>query len=281
MQWTCERCGLQRDDRRGSGCNGVKGQAHEWVETQLYEEEKRKEMWQIFLNSPDGKEWKNEFEKIKKNILETVEDVQKRYIQVLEKENYKKAIFQIENKRSEFNKKIERYNKINEKNNLLNEYDVSIGAGMLKRLMIAGVGFWVITGFGKIPLAIIFLFSVIVIPSIFIILRKISRHNKIRQNNTNLNNIKNELQKDKEELLQYENNINEVFNEINKKYRVVIENIIQKSKQMIQENNQKYEVNNGLVYNDQYMYEKDNPYDYKFRIMYIKDEEFVEDYGIE
>jgi hypothetical protein len=40
LQWTCKRCGLQRDDRRGSNCSEVKGQAHDWVETTVYEQAK-------------------------------------------------------------------------------------------------------------------------------------------------------------------------------------------------------------------------------------------------
>lgn len=65
MQWTCERCGLERDDRRGSGCNGVKGQAHEWVDTASYKKQKRQSEINEWINSKDSINWKEEYENIK------------------------------------------------------------------------------------------------------------------------------------------------------------------------------------------------------------------------
>ena len=295
MKWTCERCGLQVDDKRvPNDCQNVKGQTHEWEETWYVLEKKEaekerqdKEEWRIFLNTPDGKEWQNELKKIKATIQETVESVQMQYIQVLEKEkaNYNKGLTDIKIKTEEYNKKVERYNEIKNENVLLNGNIITVKKGILNRLIIAGVGFWaILIIFSNLPIAVIFLLSVIIIPVIFRMQRNNINNKKINANNINLNNLSNELANDNKELFQNDNNLNELWKnylkEINKKYEAGIENIIQKSKQIIQENNQKYKVNKGLLYDDNLMYDKYNPDDYKFRKMYIKDNDFVREHNI-
>ena len=94
MQWTCERCGLERDDKRGSGCNGVKGQAHEWVETQVYKKQKRMKELQEWINSKESLEWKKKYEDIKKYFKESVINIQNNYLKSLEEcnERYSKSL---------------------------------------------------------------------------------------------------------------------------------------------------------------------------------------------
>ena len=288
MKWTCERCGLQRDDRRGSGCNGVQGQAHEWEETWWVIEKQKRNNWQNWVNSPDGKEWQNEFGKIKKTILDTVENVQKQCVQVIEKEkeNYDKTLFEIKSKTEEYNKKGEGYNKIRNENILLNENIVPLNYGIKKRLIIAGIGFGaILIIFKNIPIAIVFLSSIIIIPGIFMIRKNILNSKKIDLNNTTLNNLANELDKDNKELNQWNYNLQEAWKnylkEIDKKYEAGIEGIIQKSKQMIQENNQK---NN--VTKDKYSFaefeldfnQNDFSIDYNIRKKIINDDVFKEKY---
>jgi hypothetical protein len=284
MKWTCERCGLQRDDRRGSGCNGVQGQAHEWEETWWVIEKQKRNKWQIWLNSSDSKEWRNEFEKIRKTILDTVENVQKQCVQVIEKEkeNYDKTLFEINSKTEEYNKKVEVYNKIRNENILLNENIVPLNYGIKKRLIIAGIGFGaILIIFKNTPIAIVFLSSIIIIPVIFRIYKNILNSIKIKKIISILNNLANELDKNNKEINQYNYNLQDTWKnylkEIDKKYEAGIDGIIQKSKQMIQENNQK---NN--VTKDKYSFkefelnfnENDFSIAYNIRKKIINDDEF-------
>jgi len=82
LQWTCERCGLQRDDRRGSGCNGVKGQAHEWIETQIHEKNQRQIAINNWINSENSIDWKNEYERIKLFMKDEAINIQKHYLEL-------------------------------------------------------------------------------------------------------------------------------------------------------------------------------------------------------
>jgi len=100
LQWTCERCGLQRDDRRGSNCNDVKGQAHEWIETYVYEKRQREEKIRNWINSDDSSEWKKEYENIKKYFKEETDKIQQKYTPLFEKNKKKyKMIFEEANKK--------------------------------------------------------------------------------------------------------------------------------------------------------------------------------------
>jgi hypothetical protein len=94
LQWTCERCGLERDDRRGSGCNDVKGQAHEWVETGLYNKRKRQLELESWIASEDSLEWKKEYENIKNILKETVINIQGNYTESFNdsEDKYNKSI---------------------------------------------------------------------------------------------------------------------------------------------------------------------------------------------
>ena len=98
MQWTCRRCGLQRDDRRGSGCNDVKGQAHDWIETWEYEKQQREETLKNWINSKDSLEWKKEYENIKKYFKEETDNIQRKYKPLLENNKDKYNIFLENNK---------------------------------------------------------------------------------------------------------------------------------------------------------------------------------------
>lgn len=85
MKWTCERCGLQVDDKRvPNDCNGVKGQKHEWEETWWAEKKQEDLKWQNWLNSSDGIEWQNGYKTIKTTLNESVESLQKDYLKALE-----------------------------------------------------------------------------------------------------------------------------------------------------------------------------------------------------
>ena len=67
MKWTCRRCALQRDDRRGSNCNGVKGQAHDWLKTGHYLFELSQHIWEKWLETNDGINYANEKERVEKD----------------------------------------------------------------------------------------------------------------------------------------------------------------------------------------------------------------------
>jgi hypothetical protein len=97
MQWTCKRCGLQRDDRRGSGCNYIKGQSHNWVETTEYEQAK-------WLKTSEGKQHEHKLrtelvniENKLKKIIEGMNNWKKDYdnIEKMEKEELEN-IYKIE-----------------------------------------------------------------------------------------------------------------------------------------------------------------------------------------
>jgi hypothetical protein len=68
MKYICKRCGLQRDDRRGSGCKDIKGQAHDWIETWAYYSRQGKVKWQEWLKTDEGQQ----FEKEQPYIVEQV-----------------------------------------------------------------------------------------------------------------------------------------------------------------------------------------------------------------
>ena len=69
MKWTCRKCVLQRDDRRGSTCEGIKGQAHDWIETEEFLDLFSVKLWQLWLKTNDG----IDFVKEKKCIEEEYE----------------------------------------------------------------------------------------------------------------------------------------------------------------------------------------------------------------
>ena len=68
MQWICKRCGLQRDDRRGSNCSEVKGQAHDWVETTEYEQAK-------WLKTAEGQQHEQKLNKELVNIDNKLKEI--------------------------------------------------------------------------------------------------------------------------------------------------------------------------------------------------------------
>ena len=55
MKWICRRCGLQRDDRRGSNCKDVKGQAHDWMETEDFINGLSQNLYKKWLETTEGK----------------------------------------------------------------------------------------------------------------------------------------------------------------------------------------------------------------------------------
>jgi hypothetical protein len=84
MKWTCERCGLQVDDRRvPNDCSGVKGQAHEWEETNLYNE--KQEKLKKWLSTPEAQMWREECTKINKSLNESIVSLQEKYLQASKK----------------------------------------------------------------------------------------------------------------------------------------------------------------------------------------------------
>jgi len=64
MKWTCRRCGLQRDDRRGSNCSDVKGQAHDWMETEDFLKGFSQHLWEKWLETADGENFTKEKKRI-------------------------------------------------------------------------------------------------------------------------------------------------------------------------------------------------------------------------
>ena len=75
MKWTCRRCGLQRDDRRGSGCSDVKGQAHDWVETEDYLNELSQWLWEKWLETTDGINYSKEKKRIEDEYGRSIEPI--------------------------------------------------------------------------------------------------------------------------------------------------------------------------------------------------------------
>ena len=90
MKWICKVCELKRDDRRGSGCNGVKGQSHVWVDANEYYNDKNMERVKEWIDSKNSLEWKNEYENIKKYFKESTENAQEQYVKSLK---YGKVIY--------------------------------------------------------------------------------------------------------------------------------------------------------------------------------------------
>ena len=85
MTWTCEKCGLQVDDKHvPNNCDGVKDQPHTWEETWWHIKKLETAKWQNWLDSDDSLDWKNKYTHIKAVMNEVVENTQKNYVNELE-----------------------------------------------------------------------------------------------------------------------------------------------------------------------------------------------------
>jgi hypothetical protein len=73
MKWACRRCSLQRDDRRGSNCNGVKGQGHDWIAIEDYLNELSQYIWKNWLKTTSGVDFTKEKKRIENEYEQAVE----------------------------------------------------------------------------------------------------------------------------------------------------------------------------------------------------------------
>lgn len=333
MQYTCQRCGLQRDDRRGSGCNGIKGQAHDWVETDEYEKQQRQKELENWINSEDSLEWKKEYENIKIFFKEETINIQKKYTPLLErnKENYVK-LFEEANKK--YNIIVEYYKKLLENREIIIEETVNeIGKKGILYIFI----FLIIMIISFIIMNIItnVFFSILAVIIIFILGIKINFNKSINKsiqnkylkqaldafaenyfNKFNDNEKKetldfiNELEYELDYYLINKDDLEEELKKIEKAwktyiynmekekdsylkkividYREDIKNTLQKGIQMMQENNEKYGVDEDYYYDNFYfnfepidLIKYPNLYNddiRKFREKYIRDSDFFKNY---
>ena len=275
VKWTCQRCGLQRDDRRGSNCNGVQGQSHDWEETWWVEKLKEKEKWLNWLNSSESLDWKDEYENIKMILKNDTENIQNNYLQELNKNKVK------------FNEIINKYNvKISE----LKEYENKIIKEIKKRgnrmlLIFTGIA---ILGFlfiafllSKMIFAIFFAIMTYVIGRIIKYLKTSYEFTKAGEiYSKDLNEAKYELQNSLcKSNLPYE--WNDYWKKIDEIYENEIKKIIQKGKLMITKNDQKHKFEEYSYNNSNFNYAQgDYGIDYDIRKVFIADNEFKEKYDV-
>jgi hypothetical protein len=292
MKWTCKRCGLQRDDRRGSNCNGVPGQAHDWEETREMERRKEEEAWEQWINSSASDAWKKEFENIKEQILDDVAELQKQCIQAVDKvkikhskavselnkskEEYQRKEAEYKRKEAEYKRNVEIHNNTIRENQLIEDKIIPIGEGLWKtsRLIIAGIGVFGMVALTKSMLGpIVFLLLYFMIPGICRFRKNMKykvitmKYKAIIENNSvrlqrfavELNENSKDLTSIKDTLTSIENTLQiqyyDSIDTIKNEYEPGIEIIIQQGREKMIGNNQTHNVDKGLFYKDKYEYD--------------------------
>jgi hypothetical protein len=305
MKWTCKRCGLQRDDRRGSNCNGVPGQAHDWEETREMERRKEEEAWEQWINSSASDAWKKEFENIKQQILADVAELQKQCVQALNnvKTEYKKALPELDKskeeyqgKQAEYQRNVEIHNNTIRENQLIEDKIIPIGEGLWKtsRLIIAGIGFLAFIALTKgMFVPIVFVLLCFLLPAIYRFRKNMKykaitmKYKAIIENNSVwLQRVAVKLNENYKDLTSIEDTLqrqrSDSLRTIKNKYHRDIEIIIQQGREKMIGNNQTHNVDKGLFCNDKYeysAYQNMDSFIFRndiFREFYVNDSKFVD-----